>query len=98
MALNMTQRGFLEQTLDHAIANIPTYVNQCRTDEAKKAFQYRNPEDFALGLTIGNITTGFDTVFRFAKGRGVNANEMAEIIEVIRGRMPQIRSALFEAG
>jgi hypothetical protein len=97
MPFNTFARGLLEQIIDQAIASIPFFIRQCRS-EARRAFRYQNPEDFVLGVTIGCIVTSFETAFKIAYGRYFNQNEISEINQVINGRMPRIRSALFEAG
>ena len=48
-------------------------------------------------VSIGNIVT-FETALKIAYGRHFNQNEISEINRVINGRMPLIRSALFESG
>jgi hypothetical protein len=98
MSFNTFARGLLEQIIDQAIASIPFFIRQCRSEEARRAFRYQNPEDFVLGVTIGSIVTSFETAFKIAYGRHFNQNEISEINQVINGRMPLIRSALFEAG
>jgi hypothetical protein len=98
MSFNTFARGLLEQIIDQAIASILFFIRQCRSDEARRAFHYQNPEDFVLGVTIGSIVTFFETAFKIAYGRHFNQNEISEINQVINGRMPRIRSALFDAG
>lgn len=49
-------------------------------------------------VSIGNIVTSFETALKIAYGRHFNQNEISEINRVINGRMPLIRSALFESG
>jgi hypothetical protein len=93
MSFNTFARGLLEQIIDQAIASILFFIRQCRSDEARRAFHYQNPEDFVLGVTIGSIVTSFETAFKIAY-----QNEISEINQVINGRMPRIRSALFDAG
>ena len=96
MSLNEFARDLLEQIIDQAIASIPFFVRQCRSDEARRAFHYKNPEDFVLGVTIGGIVTSFETAFKIAYGRHFNQNEISEINKIINSRMSLIRSALFE--
>jgi hypothetical protein len=95
MSLNRFARGFPEQTIEQAIASIPFFIRQCRSDEARRAFHYQNPEDFVLGVTIGSIVTSFETAFKIANGRHFNQNEISEINKVINAKMPRICSALF---
>lgn len=49
-------------------------------------------------VSIGNIVTSFETALKIAYGRHFNQNEISEINRVINGRIPLIRSALFESG
>jgi hypothetical protein len=91
-------RGLLEQAIDQAITTLPAFVNMCRSDQSRRDFQYQYSEDFALGVAIERIITSFETVFRIANGRTFNPDEMAEIFNVIHGRMHLIRAALFNAG
>jgi hypothetical protein len=98
MALDNRARGSLEQSIEHVIEDIPFFVKLFRNDEAKKSYQYKNPEDFVLGLTIGRITYSFETSFRYENSGGLAPEEMLELRRTIYLRMGQIRSALADAG
>ncbi|MGH9974689.1 MAG: hypothetical protein ACRD8Z_02480 [Nitrososphaeraceae archaeon] len=49
--LNVVTRGFLEQTIDEAIRDIPYSVRFYRDEGRKKTYQYHSAEDFVTCLT-----------------------------------------------
>jgi hypothetical protein len=67
-SLNIVSRGFLEQTIDEAIRDIPYSVRIYRDERRKKSYQYQLAEDFVLGLTIGRILFSFGSMFKLANG------------------------------
>jgi hypothetical protein len=97
-SLNVAARGLLEQTVDQAVADIPYTIKLYRMDQTRKTYQYKNPEDFVLGYTLGRIIYTFESIFKIANARGFTPGELTETIQTIFKRMPEIRSALFDAG
>lgn len=98
LVLNVVARGFLEQTIDQAIRDIPYSVRLYRDERRKKTYQYQSAEDFVTGLTAGRILFSFGSIFKLANNRWFNEDELNEVHTIIYKRFPEIRSALFKAG
>ena len=84
----------LNQTIDHEISSIPPFVKACRTEDSKNAFHLRNPEDFALGMSLGTILESFRVAFAAAFGRTLTPEEMLGVLTVVFNRANEIRSAI----
>ena len=50
-----------------------------------------SPQDFALGIAVGRIYNSFHYQTRRALGRNATPEEFAEFLEVLSGRMADLR-------
>jgi hypothetical protein len=99
MALfDFVQRGYLEQMIDEAIRDIPYTVKLYRDERRMKTYQYKSAEDFVMGMTIGRIMFGFGIRFKELNQRSFKPEEIDEMNKIIYKHIPEMRSAIMDAG
>jgi hypothetical protein len=94
MPLDPFITALLDHTIDEQIKHISPFVKNCRNDTAKEVFHLRNPDDFALGMTLGSILESFRVAHRASYGKDFEADEVLEVIGVVVSRSAQIRDAI----
>lgn len=100
MSLDTLERGFVEQTIDQKIAQIPWMLKLVRTSEYKKSFQINNEEDYIYGMIHGQIMEKFLTYCSLAypKITVENIEKIREVSTIIANRSKEIKEAIFKTG
>lgn len=100
MTLNTLERGFIEQTIDHNIAQIPWMLKLARTTEYKKLLQINNEDDYIYGMIHGHILEKYFTYHRmmYPKITPENIEKLQEVSKIIGNRSKEIKEALFKTG
>ena len=98
MPLDDEDRAFLEKTIDTIIKQVPGLVHMARNEEYQKYAQYKEVDDFVLGIATGMIYGAFVQNFVATHQRQHTEDEVAEGNQVILRRMREIKEAIFKCG
>ena len=98
MVLNPTQRGILEQLIDHTVKDMRVTVEFVRGDRYSKILKDKNGDDFVLGFVYGRIDSTFKATFVATQNRLLSTEELLEIENIIYNRMDELKEAIFRCG
>jgi len=98
MVLNPTQRGILEQLIDHAVKGMKVTVEFVRGDRYSKILKDKNGDDFVLGFVYGRIDSTFKATFIATQNRILIDEEVLEVEHIIYNRMDELKEAIFKCG
>ena len=98
MALDDEDRVFLEKTIDTIIKQVPDLVKMARLEEYQKYAQYKEADDFVIGIATGMIYGAFVQYFVTRQQRQANSDEVSGANQVIVRRMREIKDAIFKCG
>jgi len=95
MVLTAVDRGVLEKLIDRIISIAKIDAKTFADEKARKAFHIKNSEDFVFGIAYGQINSSFSGYFASFYQRQADAEELAEISDIVLRRLPEIRKAIF---
>lgn len=100
MSLDILERGFVEQTIDQKIAQIPWMLKLARTTEYKELFQINNEEDYIYGIIHGQILEKYLTYhsMMYPQITTENIEKLKEVSKIIGTRSKEIKEAIFKTG
>ena len=95
MGMTPVDRGYLEQTIDNQIRQIPDLVLLTRTEQFKKHYQFTNSEDMVFGMVLGAIYNNFSSYYVNVYRTMAPPETINEANNIVYKRLSEIKEAIF---
>ena len=92
--LSNVDRGYLEQTIDNQISQIPDLSLLIHTDQFKQHYQFTNSEDMIFGMVLGSIYNNFSNYYINVYRIMAPPESVAEANSIIFKRLEEIKEAI----